>query len=406
MLKYLILILKRIIRDFKSRLLIVLIALLLLLGTIVSINEKTTEEMLNKETYSNYYNRLYQLIKKGTFLEKKNDISNIPHIVTILHEYNIASQFLSSEEFKTTNTDSTVEAYTADNLSLPKIEYGTNFPDDQGFYMVCPTTMYPNSILTGNNINFKITNKDRIDMQQYLNKTIQFQFENVNNMNIKKESIDIKIVGLYEVDKRSLDDNTCYINENAKKYIYDTLNKDLPSYIEQSNPEAAVIIIDDIKNLEKVENELSKIGYRLDPYTIIDPNFLQDTKKINKTYSLLLSYICIILLFIIFFKNTKNRLEHNKLLKYLGAKNNNIYLINITHNMLILLLAFIISIILSIIYRGLLEVIIYFRPFLFSKKEIVFSITYLLKIFIIIFPSTFVISMLNNIYIKYKLSKN
>ena len=404
--KCLILILKRIIRDFKSRLLIVLIALLLLLGTIVSINEKTTEEMLNKENYSNYYNRLYQLIKKGTFLEKKNDISNIPHIVTILHEYNIASQFLSSETFKTTNTDYTIQTYTADNLSLPKIKYGTNFPDDQGFYMVCPTTMYPNSNLSSNNIGFKITNKDKIDMQEYLDQTIKFQFENINTMIVKKEPINIKITGLYEVDKRSLDDNTCYINENAKKYIYDTLNKDLSSYIEQSNPEAAVIIIDDIKNLEKVENELSKIGYRLDPYTIIDPNFLQDTKKINKTYSLLLSYICIILLFIIFFKNTKNRLEHNKLLKYLGAKNNNIYLINIAHNMLILLLAFIISIILSIIYRGLLEVIIYFRPFLFSKKEIVFSITYLLKIFIIIFPSTFVISMLNNIYIKYKLSKN
>lgn len=406
MLKYLILILKRIIRDSKSRLVILLIALILLLGTIVSINEKTAEESLNEVSSSKYVNRLYTLIKKGEFTEKKADVSHISHILTILHEYENAYQLLSSEEFKTPNSDSTVEAYTADNLSLPKIKYGTNFPDKQGFYMACPTTMYPNSILTGNNINFKITNKDRIDMQQYLNKTIQFQFENVNNMNIKKESIDIKIVGLYEVNKHSLEDNTCYINESAKKYIYDTLNNDLPSYIEKSNSEAAVIIIDDIKNLEEVESELSKIGYRLDPYTIIDPNFLIETKKINKTYSLILSIICVFLLFLILFKDTKNTLKYNKLLKYLGAKDNRLYLTNLIHNILIILLAFILSLILSFIYRGLLNIIIYFRPFLFSKNEIIFSITYLFKIFITIFISTIIISILNNVYIKYKLNKN
>lgn len=406
MLKYLILILKRIIRDSKSRLVILLIALILLLGTIVSINEKTAEESLNEVSSSKYVNRLYTLIKKGEFTEKKADVSHISHILTILHEYENAYQLLSSEEFKTPNSDSTVEAYTADNLSLPKIKYGTNFPDKQGFYMACPTTMYPNSILTGNNINFKITNKDRIDMQQYLNKTIQFQFENVNNMNIKKESIDIKIVGLYEVNKHSLEDNTCYINESAKKYIYDTLNNDLPSYIEKSNSEAAVIIIDDIKNLEEVESELSKIGYRLDPYTIIDPNFLIETKKINKTYSLILSIICVFLLFLILFKDTKNTLKYNKLLKYLGAKDNHLYLTNLIHNILIILLAFILSLILSFIYRGLLNIIIYFRPFLFSKNEIIFSITYLFKIFITIFISTIIISILNNVYIKYKLNKN
>ena len=406
MLKYFILILIRIIRDSKSRLVILLIALILLLGTIVSINEKTAEESLNEVSSSKYVNRLYTLIKKGEFTEKKADVSHISHILTILHEYENAYQLLSSEEFKTPNSDSTVEAYTADNLSLPKIKYGTNFPDKQGFYMACPTTMYPNSILTGNNINFKITNKDRIDMQQYLNKTIQFQFENVNNMNIKKESIDIKIVGLYEVNKHSLEDNTCYINESAKKYIYDTLNNDLPSYIEKSNSEAAVIIIDDIKNLEEVESELSKIGYRLDPYTIIDPNFLIETKKINKTYSLILSIICVFLLFLILFKDTKNTLKYNKLLKYLGAKDNRLYLTNLIHNILIILLAFILSLILSFIYRGLLNIIIYFRPFLFSKNEIIFSITYLFKIFITIFISTIIISILNNVYIKYKLNKN
>lgn len=403
---YLILILKRIIRDFKSRLVILLIALILLLGTIVSINEKTAEESLNEVSSSKYVNRLYTLIKKGEFTEKKADVSHISHILTILHEYENAYQLLSSEEFKTPNSDSTVEAYTADNLSLPNIKYGTNFPDKQGFYMVCPTTMYPNSNLSSNNINFKITNKDRIDMQQYLNKTIQFQFENVNNMNIKKESIDIKIVGLYEVNKHSLEDNTCYINESAKKYIYDTLNKDLPSYIEKSNPEAAVIIIDDIKNLNEIESELSKIGYRLDPYTIIDPDFLIETKKINKTYSLILSIICVFLLFIILFKDTKNTLKYNKLLKYLGAKDNRLYLTNLIHNILIILLAFILSLILSFIYRGLLNIIIYFRPFLFSKNEIIFSITYLFKIFITIFIGTIIISILNNVYIKYKLNKN
>lgn len=406
MLKYLILILKRIIRDFKSRLIIFLIALLLLLGTIVSINKKTTEEMLNKETYSKYHNRLYQLVKKESYETKKKDIKGIPHIITILHEYNIASEYLSSETFKTPNTDHTIQAYTADNLSLPEIKYGTNFPDKQGFYMVCPINMYPNSNLSANNIGFKITNKDKIDMQKYLNQSIQFQFENINTTTTKKETITIKITGLYEVDKNSLYDNTCYINETTKKYIYDTLNNDLPSYIEKSNPEAAIIIIDDIKNINEIEKNLNKLGYRLDPYTIIDPDFLIETKKINKTYSQLLSYICIILLFIIFFKNTQNRLEYNKLLKYLGAKKYNIYLTNIIHNMLILLLAFILSIIFSIIYRYLLEIIISFRPFLFSKNEIVFSITYLLKIFIVILPSTLIISILNNIYIKYKLNKN
>ena len=280
---YLILILKRIIRDFKSRLVILLIALILLLGTNIKINKKIRKKNHKRDSKRKKHNSLYKIIKKESYETKKKDIKGIPHIITILHEYNIASEYLSSEEFKTPNTDHTIQAYTADNLSLPKIKYGTNFPDKQGFYMVCPINMYPNSNLSSNNINFKITNKDRIDMQQYLNKTIQFQFENVNNMNIKKESIDIKIVGLYEVNKHSLEDNTCYINESAKKYIYDTLNNDLPSYIEKSNPEAAVIIIDDIKNLEEVESELSKIGYRLDPYTIIDPNFLIETKKINKT---------------------------------------------------------------------------------------------------------------------------
>lgn len=402
----LILILKRIKRDFKSRLIILLIALLLLLGTIVSINERTTEEALNNESSSSYVNRLYTLMKKGNFSEKQSEVSNLPHILSVLHEYGIASQSLSTDTWKTPNSDHTIETYTADNKSLPKIKYGTNFPDDDGFYMVCPTSLYPNSALNGNNIGFKITNKDKIDMQKYLGQTITFQFENANKMNVGNEQIEMKIVGLYEVNKHSLEDNTCYINENAKKYIFDTLNKDLPSYIEPSNPETAIIVIDDLKNLEEVEKQVTEKGYRLDPYIVIDTNFLQETKEINKTYSLILSAICILLLFIIFFKNTKNRLEYNQLLKYLGYKENKIFQINLIHNLSILVLAFFLSLALSILYRGLLNIIIYFRPFLFSKQEIIFSISYLLKIYCVIFISTILISLLNNIYIKYKLRKN
>jgi len=91
-----------------------------------------------------------------------------------------------------------------------KIEEGTNFPDNEGMYLICPQKMYANLSMFYYKQVSKITNKDRINTSDYIGKKLNYSFSAYDeNGYPKTKNIDITIVGTYRVDDHLLYDNIC-----------------------------------------------------------------------------------------------------------------------------------------------------------------------------------------------------
>ena len=109
----------------------------------------------------------------------------------------------------------------ANNNTLPILTKGQNFVDDKENYLICPEILYPNSSLNDSDEAKKISSKSGIRMEEYLNKTITFEEEVLNEENeIMISTIDAKIIGLYKVNKYEINDNICYGNINLRKETY------------------------------------------------------------------------------------------------------------------------------------------------------------------------------------------
>jgi len=402
--------LKTILRDKITKLAIIIIAFTFFTGTIISIYQNGAEKNLYYNPRGKYVKRMIMVgkLEDMDLQEQKKELIQLDHILDVMPNYDIASMVFENNEFKTKNTDGKIKAFTASNSTIPKIEEGTNFPHNEGMYLICPQKMYANLSMFYYKQVSKITNKDRINTSDYIGKKLNYSFSAYDeNGYPKTKNIDITIVGTYRVDDHLLYDNICYMNENLKKTAFNEKYidryKDKP--LIEKEDEMNLVIIDDYNNLDKVIDEISKLNYGYSTMSTTDKSFLTELKKSTKAFCKTAITINLIIMFIFFTISLNRNKKRYKLYEFLGYSISQIQKINLITNLLITMLAFLVSIIISIFYKYILQIIIYYRPFIFNKYEIIFSIKYLFLIFIISFIMTIVISIINNIYLKYKLIK-
>lgn len=398
---------KTVLRDKMTKIIILIMSIVFFIGTIISIYQKGIEDnVIHNYSKDDYYARILMVGKSGNIEEHIEELKNIDHIQTVLKMYDLPLVKFKSEDFKTKNTDGKFVAYTADNNSLPKLTAGIEFPDNEGLYLICPEVMYANLTLYGNSYVTKITNKDRINIKKYLNKTLSFSYTAYDeNGEMFNKSINVKMIGTYKASETNLNDNVCFMNENLKKTVYyEAYSFKEKEYDYEEMP--LMLVVDSFQNMDEVLKKLESLEYGYNKLVVDIPDYLEELDNSMTIFSsiiLLINLCLIVILFNMFFNRN---LRNLKLYKFLGYSNKNIKFINLFCNIIIALIAFLVSIILSVVYKYLMELIIYYRPFIFSKYEIIFSIKYLIYISSISFVFIILVSLFNNKFLSKKLEEH
>ncbi len=396
---------RMVVRDNLIKIIILLFSIIFFLGTIVSVYQKSTSEGDIRTKNVHYYWRILGVGKSSfeddrTTSEQKEELSKIEHVEAVFMAYDVPHVKLTSDELVTENTDGKITAYVANNNTLPTIVDGTNFPDDDGYYLVCPTKLYANLTIAYDK---EITNKDRIITKDLLNKKMQFTYTAYDSIgkNVKK-NIDVTIVGTYDVHPNYIEDNVCYMSENLKRDTYYGKYEDGNNGTELDE-ESLLLILDSYENLNEVQNKLKELGYGYFAYIEVDPDFYNDLNMVSSIFCIIITIVSLCLIAISFSVLFVRKLKSYKLLNFLGYTFEDIKKINIYSNLIITSLSFILSIIFSVIYMIVMNVIIYYKPFIFNKHELVFSLKYLLIISLISFIMIVIVSLISNLSLKKRL---
>ena len=118
-------------------------AILVSLAILVVIGSNSYKKMYNNFQLNDSKNYLatymLQVDKREdlTNEENYNTLKNIENVTNISYMYEF-SDVIHSDLFKTDKFSGDIQIYNSSNESLPEIVKGTNFPDNDGYYMVCP----------------------------------------------------------------------------------------------------------------------------------------------------------------------------------------------------------------------------------------------------------------------------
>ncbi len=390
-------------RNKRIIILILLISTILLFGTIISTYQKSVLEHISSYSTSNYESLMYTVGKRGNKYEDTvNELKKIEHIAFMSREYDLGVFSLRNKEWKSKYIDGLIWINIANNNTLPILTKGQNFVDDKENYLICPEILYPNSTINNSKESKRIPNKSGINMEKYLNKTILFEEEVLNEENeIAISTIEAKIIGLYKVNKYEINDNICYGNINLRKETYNKYyeNADKESIDYNPNPDAALIIIDNYNNYDNVMDKLNELGYHIEAYSEFDQDTVETLKRNSNIFSFIIIIICLLLVSIFLLINTISQKEEYKMYRYLGYTNGNIFTLNITSNIIMMIASLIISLILSFIYIIVIKLIISFYPFFFSKMEVLLSLKYLFIIFGVSVLWSFINSIVDSLFI-------
>lgn len=287
-----------------------------------------------------------------------------------------------SSQLSNSKLEGAVEIYAANNDTLPEIIEGTNFPDDNGNYIICPQNFYPTSNLE----NLKYMSKfDSIIISNYLNQDIEFNY--TSNFGVNDYIETFKLIGIYKNNNNNLDENICYVQEKTMEEI--AINEFSDDLDENGNSniiyqEDFVIQVDDISNVEKVKNELIDLNYSYSEMATIYYPFFEDIVNSMNIIIFVLSIISLVVIVIIYIKQFNEDSHNLLLLSYLGYNYKNISLIYVFSCIIQSILSLVISLFISIIFVSLLLFLVDIFPFVFNKWNICFNYTVVIYILIII----------------------
>lgn len=297
----------------------------------------------------------------------QQEIKEIPHVKFMTYQYAFGTTF-QIPEFTNSTLNGYITGYAASNDTLPEIVKGTNFPDDNGNYLICPENFYPTSVYLDKN---KLTKEDKVNIDAYLNKKITLDFDTFKGVH---QNTEFELIGLYKNDKNNFDEDVCYINRSSMIEIGKKLYEgdiDEVSGENTINEQTQIFVqIDSFENTEFVKKELQNLGY------VVDDAFYFDATNLNKITKKLdifigMSIICIIIIEILLFNNFKIENENNfNLLYVLGYKKKNILFTYIFSNLIQIITSLIISLILLLLALIIIHIILSIHPFIFSKYRI------------------------------------
>lgn len=287
--------------------------------------------------------------------------------------------------FKSDLYDGQVNLIYGNEFTLPNNIKGERFTGDDTGVAICPFKFYPDS----NDITI---DTKYIDGDSLLDTTFDLTYRIYNN---DREALNktrtFKIIGLYDNTIINQLPNTCFVSGNDLSQMYEEglglLNEDLLMSIE--------VVVDDIKNLSTVKDELKKLNLKYTDKLVIDIDAVNNLKIITHT-CIIFVIIAIIGVSITFIKK-RNILNSKEIGLYSSLGFSNQYILYIyTFELCVLTsIAYLVSIVLIGIFYAVITKVFanLFLSLMYTPK--LFVSRYLWGfIVVIIFPL-----IVNNIFI-------
>ena len=286
------------------------------------------------------------------------------------------------EEFKKENVNGEVRLVgTIPNTK--KIKYGKDLSDNENG-IICPDNFLPDSQIYYGNYDVK----NIINLESYLNKKIKFKF-------IGQYDTSLELVGIFDSKYDYSSPNVCYVNHSTLR----RLNNKYQPYLSKDTQQA-FILFDDIKEADEILKKYKGIEYV--PAKIIKKEL---GNKIIAITSISSCIVLVVFFVFSYFLNSRKVINESKnigIFKVCGYNDKEIKKIFYAENIILFLMAIIISIIIS-------NYIIYKIPLWFFSKDPYLSlmnanlnyhiiiITILLNIFIIIVSTKFGVKKIENL---------
>lgn len=373
---------------------IILFLFLIIFACITMINFSYNFQENNKK----YLLNMRTLIVYG---ENEEIIDQIEHVTT-----NVSTRFYygfstKAEEFDDNNYAGEIDILPLLNNEDVKIVSGRTLENNNE--AICPDTFYPYSLYNEHKI-MEINPTLYLQRKDILGKsfTIISRNENISDKLVK-------IVGTYDSSKTLDTANTCYISyddydELASLYEGKTVGTYADGTIVEEMFEytGRMVRVDKYINVDVVKKELEEKGFSVFDAYVPDQQILDYMIYIPIFVSLIIIILCINLIHSFVTKKINYRLKNYGILKACGYQDKTIIKMDLCENLIIIMGAFIFSI---IIYSILLGVVVKKYLIEFTYNNYFVEVPYL-GIIIITLLLIFILYFFYKKYIKKCLKKN
>ena len=237
----------------------------------------------------------------------QDELSKINHVIEVYSSFYDSAVIES--DLTINGLDGKVGLLYGTNNTIPDIVYGTTITKKGE--TVCPINFYPDSSVYSS----KINESKILPNEKYLNKNFNvkyYSYEFIGNRLVEKDEFikSLKIVGFYDNKKNLNFNNQCYVLPEDMK---DVRNATIIDDSNSSTPYFSVVV-DDVKNVKYVENELQKLKY-----TNFETKNLIDSELINIISLSCLITLILVVLIVIFISGfyTKKRMINE--MKFIGV---------------------------------------------------------------------------------------
>ena len=376
---------------------------ILIIGIAMSI---TIINYVNNESEKNMYeNDVFDALEYRTLRVGKENDNNSNYIDELekKEHINIASYSfeyfgfgVTVDEFNKGKLTGEFRIIPANNNSLPKIVDGTNFPDDDNYYMICPENFYP---VSAELKNFSIF--DKLNISKYIGKEISARYIGMRYFNYNDPTnvfyTRLKVIGTYKNNDYNIDEYTCYVNKKAMhKMVLNQYIDDEENY-ELQKSQGYVIEIDSKDNIDIVTKELESEGYYVEPTVYFDEEGLKEIQNQTNKISIPLIIIVVVLIVIILEKDYLENKDYYKELNILGYNKGNIRKVYLLSNFIKILLCIILGIILSSVICGLAYLLLKIYPFMMFKYRVVIPYGDIIKLILLFIVIPFIITFISSI---------
>lgn len=379
-------------KSIIFNILFIAISILIVLG--VNTYSDSAINYMNNDVYNSVFFKSLEVFTSeyDNVEEIKKELESLENITVVSNFYSY-SDILQTKEFVNEKMDGMVNLYVASNKSLPNVTFGTDFPDEEGNYLICPETLYA----TSDKDSLKtISTKYAINMKEYLNKEIEFTYKsNLDNYDFEDTFI---VVGLYE-SNGYLDSNICYTqNSSLENIISNKYSDEINKETGESNliyQTGLFVQVDDLNNMEKVKTELSSLGYNYEENAIIITSYFENIQNVAQKVSVITLIITLVVLLVVSIKQFNDDKNTYILFKYLGYHKKSIYLISFVSN----LIQFVVSILISMLIFGIVyiifNIILNYYPYILNNWRVCVNYSSIISVLIITMLALILSSMIN-----------
>lgn len=314
-----------------------------------------------------------------------SDLISINHVQDV-HSANYDTASVEST-FKSDELDGYIDLVYANYSILPTNVVGEKFDADDTGFAICPIDFLPSSEA----FNLLVDEKNFLSGYELLNTSFQinyysYLFDGKRLIENDKYIKEFKIVGIYDAKKVMNPSNTCYISKKDMEEI-----KSITTVNNENTIYGFMVIVDNIKNVELVLNDLEKKGFsRVNIRSQIDYDIIN---KILFACNIVVSVIMASIVIIIINYTKKkyfNDIKSIGLLMTMGYSNNIIVFIYLLEIVYSSIFSYLIGLFLFLIIYNLIK-FYFLKGLIYSGFEILLHLnTFLISVFVVIFTSIIV----------------